>query len=164
MKAAAPVYLEVFGGTWWCIWLNQHMWVNGSCWEREKLTRKFVLDRDPARIVKETYLYWNSSFTFWQKLSWIFFCYVFHPFVLKNNFSIRIRQGLPRRHTCYWIPSLCFFIYKVNRCLARYSPRATTTSRPTIRAPNKPAWPGHNWPKMPILGQIWSFLGKKSFF
>ena len=54
--------------------------------------------------------------------------------------------------------------YKVNRCLARYSPRATTTNRLTNRAPNKPAWPGPNWPKMPILGQIWSFLGKKSFF
>ena len=53
---------------------------------------------------------------------------------------------------------------KVNRCLARYSPRATTTNRPTNRALNKPAWPGQNWPKMPILGQIWSFLGKKSFF
>ena len=54
--------------------------------------------------------------------------------------------------------------HKVNRCLARYSPRATTTNRPTNRAPKKPAWPGPNWPKMPILGQIWSFLGKKSFF
>ena len=32
------------------------------------------------------------------------------------------------------------------------------------RALNKPAWPGPNWPKMPVLGQIWSFLGKKSFF
>ena len=53
---------------------------------------------------------------------------------------------------------------KVNRCLARYSPRATTTNRPTNRAPKKPAWPGPNWPKIPILGQIWSFLGKKSFF
>ena len=51
---------------------------------------------------------------------------------------------------------------KVNRCLARYSPRATTTNRPTNRAPN--ACPGPNWPKMPILGQIWSFLGTKSFF
>ena len=54
--------------------------------------------------------------------------------------------------------------YKVNRCLARYSPRATTTKRPTNRPPNKPAWPGPNWPKNPIFGQIWSFLGKKSFF
>ena len=53
---------------------------------------------------------------------------------------------------------------KVNRCLARYSPGATTTNRPTNRAPNKPAWPCPNWPKMTILGQIWSFLGKKSFF
>ena len=35
-------------------------------------------------------------------------------------------------------------IYKVNRCLARYSPRATTTNRPTYRATNKPAWPGPN--------------------
>ena len=33
---------------------------------------------------------------------------------------------------------------KVNRCLARYSPRATTTNRPTNRAPNMPAWPGPN--------------------
>ena len=28
---------------------------------------------------------------------------------------------------------------KVNRCLARYSPRATTANRPTNRAPKKPA-------------------------
>ena len=53
-------------------------------------------------------------------------------------------------------------IDKVNRCLARYSPRATTTNPPTNRALSKPAWPGPNWPKMPILGQIWSFWGKKS--
>ena len=33
---------------------------------------------------------------------------------------------------------------KVNRCLARYSPRATTTNRPTNRALNKPARPGPN--------------------
>ena len=56
--------------------------------------------------------------------------------------------------------------YKVNRCLARYSPQphATTTNWLPNRALNKPAWPGPNWPKMPILGQIGSFLGKKSFF
>ena len=57
-----------------------------------------------------------------------------------------------------------FLIDKVNRCLARYSPRPTTTNWPTNRAPNMPAWPGPNWPKMPFSGQIWSFLGKKSFF
>ena len=33
---------------------------------------------------------------------------------------------------------------KVNRCPARYSPRATTTNRPANRAPNKPAWLGPN--------------------
>ena len=53
-------------------------------------------------------------------------------------------------------------IHKVNRCLARYSPRATTTNRPINRALNKPAWPSPYQPKIPILGQIWSFLGKKS--
>ena len=37
-----------------------------------------------------------------------------------------------------------FNLNKVNRCLARYSPRATTTNRPTNRALNKPAWPGPN--------------------
>ena len=35
-------------------------------------------------------------------------------------------------------------MYKVNRCLARYSPRATTTNQPTNRAPNEPARPGKN--------------------
>ena len=35
-------------------------------------------------------------------------------------------------------------VYKVDRCLARYSPCATTTNQPTNRAPNKPAWPGPN--------------------
>ena len=44
---------------------------------------------------------------------------------------------------------------KVNRCLARYSPRATTTNQPTNRAPNGPARPGKNakfgrsWAKNP---------------
>ena len=40
------------------------------------------------------------------------------------------------------INSSSCLIYKVNRCLARYSPRATTTNRLTNRALNKPAWPG----------------------
>ena len=35
-------------------------------------------------------------------------------------------------------------IYKINRCLARYSPRATTTNRPINRALNKSAWRGPN--------------------
>ena len=40
---------------------------------------------------------------------------------------------------------------KVNRCLARYSPRATTTNR----APNELARP--KWPKMQFLSKIVSF-------
>ena len=46
--------------------------------------------------------------------------------------------------------------YKVKRCLARYSPRATTTSQPTNRAPNEPARPGKNanfGPNMVVLGK-----------
>ena len=38
-------------------------------------------------------------------------------------------------------PSGCIIYYKVNRCLAKYSPRATTTSQPTNRAPNQ-GWAG----------------------
>ena len=39
------------------------------------------------------------------------------------------------------ILKVAFLLFdKVNRCLARYSLRATTTNR----APNKPAWPGPN--------------------
>ena len=53
---------------------------------------------------------------------------------------------------------------KVNRCLARYSPRATTTKRPINRAPNRPAWPGPNWPKMPIWAKFSCFWAKNPFF
>ena len=61
-----------------------------------------------------------------------------------------------------WLERKIFLNNKVNRCLARYSPRATTTNQPINRAPNEPARPGPKWTKMPILGQIWSFLGKNS--
>ena len=48
---------------------------------------------------------------------------------------------------------------EVHRCLARYSPRATTNSQPINRAPMS-----QQWSEMQISGQIWSFLGKKSYF
>merc|ERR1711884_870734 len=59
-------------------------------------------------------------------------------------------------------------LYKVKRCLARYSPRATTTNQPTNRAPNEPARPGKNanfGPNLVVLGQkILIFTGEiKSF-
>ena len=74
------------------------------------------------------------------------------------------RQEVCSWRSTSWSPQPERHLNKVNRCLARYSPRATTTNRPNNRAPKKPAWPGPNWPKMPILGPIWSFWGKKSFF
>ena len=60
----------------------------------------------------------------------------------------------------------CFYLLndKVNRCLARYSPRATTTNRPTNRAPNKPAWPGPNWPKNANFGPNLVVFGQKILF
>ena len=42
---------------------------------------------------------------------------------------------------------------KVNRCLARYSPRATTTNQISL----------HGLAQIDQKCQIWSFLGKKSF-
>ena len=54
--------------------------------------------------------------------------------------------------------------YKVNRCLLRYSLHVTTTNQPTNRAPDKPEMPCPKCPKMPILSQIWSFLGKNPSF
>ena len=53
-------------------------------------------------------------------------------------------------------------MYKVNRCLARYSPRATTTNPPTNRAPKKPAWP--KWTKNANFGPNLVVFGQKSFF
>ena len=59
--------------------------------------------------------------------------------------------------TIYYRYDELWWINKVNMCLARYSPRASTTNQPTKRAPNEPSRPGPKWTKMPILGQIWSF-------
>ena len=90
-----------------------------------------------------------------------------HPPLWLFSTSIKYLTLITPYPSHTWYENSCFppkAINKVNRCLARYSPRATTTNRPTKRALNKPAWPGPNWPKMPILGQIWLFLGKKSFF
>ena len=49
---------------------------------------------------------------------------------------------------------------KVNRCLARYSPRATTTNQPTNRAPNGPARPGKN----AKFGRSWAKNDQKCIF
>ena len=52
----------------------------------------------------------------------------------------------------FWLFSILSKLYKVNRCLARYSPRATTTNR----ASNEPARPGKNanlGPNLVVLGQ-----------
>ena len=72
-------------------------------------------------------------------------------------------------HEPYWI-SVIFHHYlpKVNRCLARYSPRTTTTNQPTDRAPNEPARTGKNanfGPNLDVFGQkIPIFTGEiKSF-
>ena len=57
------------------------------------------------------------------------------------------------------------FINKVNRCLASYSPRATTTNQTSNRVPNEPLRPGTRWPKIPILvvfGQKSKFLLEKA--
>ena len=49
--------------------------------------------------------------------------------------------------------------HKVNRCLARYSPRATTTSQHTNRAPNEPAMD-----KNANFGPNWVVFGQKILF
>ena len=56
-------------------------------------------------------------------------------------------KRMTRNRSLFTLSSLIFItpmlpsgnIYKVNRCLARYSPRASTTNQPTNRAPNEPA-------------------------
>ena len=98
-------------------------------------------------------------------LIYILFChFVLNVYTLDTTFCSRkckthrkILKGINHQIgiVCYYV----LFCHKVNRCLARYSPRATTTNHPTNRAPNEPARPGSKWP---ISGQIWSFLGKKS--
>ena len=49
---------------------------------------------------------------------------------------------------------------KVNRCLARYSPRATTTSQPINKAPNEPAMVRYAkfGPNLVVFGQKILFL------
>ena len=72
-------------------------------------------------------------------------------------------QGMDLRWKCDKIP-LIFWQNKVNRCLARYSPRATTTNWPTNRAPKKPAWPDPNRPKCQFWAKLGRFWAKNPFF
>ena len=53
---------------------------------------------------------------------------------------------------------------KVNRCLARYSPRATTASQPINRAPNEPAMVriANFGPNLVVFEQKILFLLEKS--
>ena len=55
-------------------------------------------------------------------------------------------------------------VNKVNRCLARYSPRATTTSKPINRALNEPAMVRNAkfGPNLVVSGQKILFLLEKS--
>ena len=59
----------------------------------------------------------------------------FTMFEIHTNVRIFITLSFVSPSRYLWIITL----YKVNRCLARYSPRAITTSQPTNRAPNEPA-------------------------
>ena len=74
----------------------------------------------------------------------------FTMFEIHTNVRIFITLSFVSPSRYLWIITL----YKVNRCLARYSLRATTTNQPTNGAPNKPASPG---PKRPNLAQNWHF-------
>ena len=70
----------------------------------------------------------------------------------------------------------CFFRYmgtktfdfscknKVNRCLARYSPRAIPANQPTNRAPNEPARPGRNEQKCQFQAKFDCFGAKSPNF
>ena len=73
-----------------------------------------------------------------------------------NVASLRIAQGLEIFHVITKksiTTSHVYMIYKVNSCLARYSPGTTTTKQLTNRAPNEPA--------MPICAQECTYLGAK---
>ena len=81
--------------------------------------------------------------------------------ILQSEISFRILVNPDKRPYNISEVSNC---NKVNRCLARYSPRATTTSQPTNRAPNKQAMVrnanfGPNWV---VFGQKILFLLEKS--
>ena len=51
-------------------------------------------------------------------------------------------------------------LYKVNRCLARYSLHATTTNQRGTKLTGK----AYKCTRKHILGQIWPFLGQNSYF
>ena len=59
-----------------------------------------------------------------------------------RNDNVKMYKGSSKysKYSKYFLENDKIKIYnKVNRCLARYSPRATTTSQPINRAPNEPA-------------------------
>ena len=73
--------------------------------------------------------------------------YAYFPFFLNSFFYRPFKSIIPvklSRSPCCVLLVLSWYTTspssdKVNRCLARYSPCATTTNQPTNRAPNEPA-------------------------
>ena len=90
--------------------------------------------------------------------------------ILKKNFTFQWQSARQRIGCIIRIVCRCNFVnlnnfdnlnnfvnlYKVNSCLASYSPRPTTSNQPTYRAPNEAT--------KPICDQesIWPFLGQTS--
>ena len=114
----------------WCLWWGS-AWSSrsASCWWSASsaiyVLLEMVFTLWPDRDTKTS---WGTGVT----LQWTGIQYVWHfPDALNHKQQ-----------------------YKVNRCLARYSLRATTTNQPTNRAPNEPAMNnnakfGHFWAKNP---------------
>ena len=79
---------------------------------------------------------------------------------LQMGWQEKAMIGLGSNKNVHFYPKRCkrfranISYHKVNRCLARYSPRATTTNQMSRQG-------GPKMNKMPFSGQIWTFLGKK---
>ena len=69
------------------------------------------------------------------------------------------RTHPPHIHTIKQLLSIIIY-HKVKMCLARYSPRATSTNQPTNQKGTK--WGGKAWPKNANFGPNLVVLGKKS--
>ena len=87
---------------------------------------------------------------------------------LKTHVIVQVSSQTPVSSIWRWIahqhlPLEMIDKHKVNRCLARCSPHATTTNRLTNRALNKPAWPCQIDQKCQFWAKFGRFWAKNPF-
>ena len=140
-------------------------WVHTKVfWQGLLVVNVFLLQNIQIFCLFWTFFWWQSIVMIYPPASQMKGRRARQIFVVKFSMNeTQMTMHLDRYNRCKIMPDN-LSNDKVNRCLARYSLRATTTSQPINRAPNEPAMVRNAkfGPNLVVSGQKILFLLEKS--